>query len=68
MFYKIDFEVDNGASYERDVAVVGAWSFDEAKDKLNKFINKIDSETCISRIFSISIFDGDVFTGRHGNN
>ena len=68
MFFKIDFEVDNEASYERDVAVVDALGFDEAKDKLNKFINNIDSETCVSRIFSISVFDGDVFTGRHRNN
>lgn len=68
MFFKIDFEVDNGASYEKDIAIVEARSFDEAKDKLNKFINKIDSETCVSRTFSITVFDGDVFTGRHGHD
>lgn len=64
--YRIEFEVDNGASYEKDVALVVASSFDEAKNNLNKFINAIDSETCISKIFSISPFNGEVFTGKHG--
>jgi hypothetical protein len=68
MLFKIDFEVDNGASYQKDTAIVDACSFDDAKEKLNKFMNKIDSETCISQIFSISLFTGDIFTGQHGNN
>lgn len=68
MFFKIDFEVDNGASYEKDSAIVDAGSFDEAKEALRKYINSIDSETCISQIFNITVFTGSVFTGRHGHN
>ena len=68
MFFKIDFEVDNGTSYEKDSAVVGARNFDEAKENLHKYINSIDSETCVSQIFNITVFTGSVFTGRHGYN
>lgn len=66
MLYRIEFEVDNGASYETDVALVNASGFDEAKEKLTKHINSIGSETCVSRIFNIGPFEGKVFTGRHG--
>ena len=63
---KIDFEVDNGASCTKDTAIVTAINFDDAKDKLNNYINAIDSETCISQIFNISTFTGTIFTGKHG--
>jgi len=66
MFYKITFEVDTGVSYEEDVALVFAHGFDEAKEKLNKFINAIDSETCIHEFIKVEPFEGDIFTGRHG--
>lgn len=64
--YKIDFEVDNGASYTKDIALVIADTDKEAEEKLRKLINSIDSETCVSEIFKISIFTGDILTGRHG--
>lgn len=67
MLFKIDFEVDNGTSYEKDSAVVVANSIDEAKKVLHSYINDIDSETCISNIFSATLFTGMVFTGRHGS-
>lgn len=66
MLYKIKFEVDNGAAYTRDVALVIAESKEEAIGKLKKLINSIDSETCVSKIFETDAFNGDVFTGKHG--
>lgn len=66
MFYKITFEVDTGVNYEEDVALVFAHGFDEAKEKLNKFINAIDSETCIHEFTKVELFEGEIFTGRHG--
>ena len=64
--YKIDFEVDNGAYYYKDIALVKAQNEEEAESKLRKLINSIDNETCVSEIFKTSIFTGDVFTGNHG--
>lgn len=66
MLYKIAFEVDDGYSYTRDVALVVADNPDEAKEKLRYLINSIDNETCISEVFNMDVFDGSVFTGRHG--
>lgn len=66
MLYSIAFEVDNGVSYENDIALVEANDVCEAEAKLRKHINKIDSETCISHIYNIRAFEGDVFTGKHG--
>ena len=68
MLFKIDFEVDNGASYQRDIALVNAENADAAKEKLRRFISRIDSETCVYKIHSINLFGGDIFTGRHGTN
>ena len=68
MFYKITFEVDTGVNYEEDVALVFARNVDEAKEKLNKFINAIDSETCIHEFTNVEFFEGSIFTGRHGCN
>lgn len=64
--YRIDFEVDNGASYNKDVALVFAATPVEAEEKLRRLINSIDSETCVSEIFKITVFNGEVFTGNHG--
>lgn len=66
LLYKIEFEVDNGASYDKDVAVVMAHNAEEAIEKLRSMINSIDSETCVSKIFKTEIFGGEVFTGNHG--
>lgn len=66
MLYSIAFEVDNGTSYENDTALVVAYDIREAEAKLRNYINKIDSETCISHIYNIRTFEGDVFTGKHG--
>lgn len=65
-FYRIEFEVDNGAAYTKDVALVIASTPEEANEKLRRLIGSIDSETCVSRIFKTVIFGGEVFTGRHG--
>ena len=64
--YRIEFEVDNGASYVKDVAIVMAHNAEEANEKLRSLINSIDSETCVSEIYKTVIFGGDVFTGKHG--
>ena len=64
--YRIEFEVDNGVSYDKDNALVMAYNAEEAVEKLKGLINSIDSETCVSQIFKTSIFIGDVFTGNHG--
>jgi hypothetical protein len=64
--YRIEFEVDNGASYVKDMAIVMAHNAEEANEKLRILINSIDSETCISEIYKTIIFGGDVFTGKHG--
>lgn len=64
--YRIEFEVDNGASYDKDVAIVMAHDAEEANEKLRSLINSIDSETCVSKIYKTVIFGGDVFTGNHG--
>lgn len=66
LLYKIEFEVDNGASYDKDVAVVMAHNAEEAIEKLKSMINSIDSETCVSEIYKIVLFNGEVFTGCHG--
>ena len=66
MLYKIEFEVDNGVSYTRDMALVDAFCVGEAEVLLRKYINSLDSETCIYKIFSIKPFEGKVFTGKHG--
>lgn len=64
--YRIEFEVDNGASYNKDVAIVMAHDAEEANEKLRSLINSIDSETCVSKIYKTVVFGGDVFTGKHG--
>lgn len=64
--YKIKFEVDNGFCHDMDVALVMAHNEEEAVEKLRQMINAINSETCVSMIFDVSVFDGDVFTGNHG--
>jgi hypothetical protein len=66
MLFKIDFEVDDGASYTKDSAIVIADSAAVADEKLRRMIGSIDSETCVSRIFSTSVFSGTIFTGRNG--
>ena len=66
--YLIEFEVDNGVSYDRDVALVMAQNAEDANEKLRALINAIDSETCVSKIFKTTVFAGDVFTGQHGWN
>ena len=64
--YRIEFEVDNGVSYDKDVAIVMAYNAEEANEKLRSLINSIDSETCVSKIYKTVIFGGDIFTGNHG--
>lgn len=66
LLYRIEFEVDNGASYDKDVAIVMAHNAEEAVEKLKSLINSIDSETCVSKIYKTVIFGGEVFTGNHG--
>jgi|GEM_PF-6680241 len=66
MLYRIEFDVDNGATYTKDNALVIASNPDEAEEKLRKFINYMDSETSVSEIFNISPYRGDIFTGLHG--
>jgi hypothetical protein len=66
--FRIEFTVDNGVSYDRDVALVMAQNMDEASEKLRRLINAIDSETCVAKIHKMIIFTGDVFTGQHGWN
>jgi mannitol/fructose-specific phosphotransferase system IIA component len=66
LLYRIEFEVDNGVSYDKDVAIVMAHNAEEAIEKLRSLINSIDSETCVSKIYKTVIFGGEVFTGNHG--
>lgn len=66
LLYRIEFEVDNGVAYNKDVAIVMAYNAEEANEKLRSLINSIDSETCVSKIYKTVIFGGDVFTGNHG--
>ena len=66
MLYIIKFEVDTGVCYRTDTAVVQAREPFEAHSKLKRYINSLDSETCISRVYSIEPFDGEIFTGQHG--
>lgn len=68
MLYTISFEVDNGTSFTDDVACISASGYSDAVRKLNLFINSLDSETCVSKIYSVDPFEGDVFTGKHGRN
>lgn len=66
LLYRIEFEVDDGAYYRKDNAIVMAHNAEEAVEKLKKLINSIDSETCVSEIYKTVIFGGEVFTGNHG--
>lgn len=65
-WYKIDFEVDDGASYVKDSALVEGLDEEDAVDKLKNLINSLGYDTCISKIFNVVVFHGIVFTGRHG--
>ena len=64
--YTVAFEVDNGVSYENDTALIIANDAREAEVNLREHINSIDSETCVSKIYNVRAFEGEVFTGRHG--
>lgn len=66
LLYRIEFEVDDGAYYRKDNAIVMAHNAEEAVEKLKSLINSIDSETCVSEIVKTVIFGGEVFTGNHG--
>lgn len=66
LLYRIEFEVDDGAWHDKDVALVIAHDEEEANEKLKSLISSIDHETCVSRIFKTEIFGGKVFTGNHG--
>ncbi len=66
MFYKIKFEVDDGVSFTDTAALVHATGRDNAKEKLSKFINAINSETCISKFYSVEPFEGEIFTEHYG--
>ena len=66
LLYRIEFEVDNGTAYTKDVALVMAHNAEEANEKLRNLINAIDSETCVYKIYKTAIYSGEVFTGRHG--
>ena len=68
MWYKIKFEVDDGATHVTDIAIVEASDVEKAKDKLYQFIGHIDSETHLKKIYSAEPFLGSLFTGRHGCN
>lgn len=68
MLYVISFEVDNSVSFTNDSAIIVADNYSDAIRRLNKFINAIDSETCVSKIYSVDKFEGDVFTGKHGKS
>ena len=65
-WYKIAFEVDDGASYTNDCALVEAINEENAITKLRNFINYLGYDICISKVYSIMEFQGTVFTGRHG--
>ena len=65
-WYKIDFEVDDGASYTKDSAIVEAIDKDDAIAKLRNLVNSLGYDTCVSKIYYITVFQGTVFTGRHG--
>ena len=64
--YKIELEVDTGIFYDHDFAIVVANNEEEANEKLRQYINSINSETCVSKIYKTEIFNGEVFTGNHG--
>lgn len=66
-WYHISFEVDNGASYTKDSALVCAGSKEEAQEFLKTHISSLGYETCVSEIFSVNVFSGCVFTGKHGH-
>ena len=66
LWYKINFEVDDGASYVKDFALVEGLDKEDAVDKLRNLINSLGCDTCISKIFNITVFHGTVFTGKHG--
>ena len=66
LWYRINFEVDDGASYVKDSALVEGINEEDAVDKLKSFINSLGYDTCISKIFNITVFHGTVFTGKHG--
>lgn len=66
MLYYINFEVDDGYSRTRDVALVDAENSDDAIKKLEKFIGSKDSETFVRRIYETVRWNREVFTGKHG--
>lgn len=66
--YYIEYEVDNGHSYVRDVALVRAKSEKKAIKRLKHFIHRKGGEFSVNEIFGVQEINGDVFTGKHGND
>ena len=66
LWYRINFEVDNGASYVKDSALVEGFNEEDAVDKLRNLINSLGYDTRVSEVYNVMKFQGTVFTGRHG--
>ena len=64
--FMIEYEIDNGARFYRDTAIVYAVDEPEAKIKLQYFVGYQDSETYCSEIFSVKEIRFDIFTGEFG--
>ena len=61
-YYKIHYEVDNGASYCKDAAIVVAEDEYGAVGKLKRYISSLSSEHVVSEIFSVEEFTDDIFS------
>lgn len=66
--YMINFQVDDGCKFTDDIAIVKAHNKEEALIKLRGFINSIDSETCVSKIYNVEPFTGDIMSGKYGDD
>lgn len=64
--YYVRYEIDSGYDYVKDVALVFAENEGDARKKINKHVNALGNEYMISEIFSVSEFNGEVFTGKYG--
>ena len=66
-FFRIDFEIDNGATFIEDVAFIKARSILGAQLYLKNYIGNLPGDMTISKIFFTGVEEAHVSTGKFGS-
>lgn len=64
--FMVEYEIDNGARFYRDTAIVYAVNESEARIKLKSFVGHQGYEIYCSHIISVKEISFDIFTGEFG--